>query len=176
MFQEFMALWASSSKLQITAYSANENYFDVSYGQQPRPKSQHVSLEDTHMWLCDRLGVWERFCCRETGSLEDSISDYVHEYYSVARFRAAYEGRVEPLRDRSQWPYFDLGFTVYPPLLGRRPYRPKVVRIRGCLEASISKKKVNWHRCGNFGNFAKTCKELEMGYGGDTAPNNKRWN
>jgi hypothetical protein len=57
MFQEFMALWASSSKLQITAYSANENYFDVSYGQQPRPKSQHVSLEDTRMWLCDRLGV-----------------------------------------------------------------------------------------------------------------------
>jgi hypothetical protein len=29
------------------------------------------------------------------------ICDYVHEYYSVARFRAAYEGRVELLPDRS---------------------------------------------------------------------------
>ena len=30
-----------------------------------------------------------------------NIEDYVHEYYSVARFRAAYEGRVEALPDRS---------------------------------------------------------------------------
>ena len=29
------------------------------------------------------------------------IADYVHEYYSIARFRAAYEGRVEPFPDRS---------------------------------------------------------------------------
>jgi len=36
--------------------------------------------------------------------------------------------------DRSQWPHFELGFKVFPPLLGRRPGRPKVVRIRGCLE------------------------------------------
>ena len=37
-----------------------------------------------------------------------NIGDYVHEYYSVARFRAAYEGRVEALPDRSQWPVVDL--------------------------------------------------------------------
>jgi hypothetical protein len=102
------------------------------------------------------------------------ICDYVHEYYSVARFRAAYEGRVELLPDRSQWPHFDLGFKVYPPLLGRRPGGPKVVRIRGCLEANNSKKKVKCHRCGNFGHFAKTCKEPELGYDGATAANNKR--
>ena len=29
------------------------------------------------------------------------IEDYVHEYYCVARFRAAYEGRVEPFPDRT---------------------------------------------------------------------------
>jgi hypothetical protein len=44
------------------------------------------------------------------------IDDYVHEYYSVARFRAAYEGRVEPMLDRSQWPEVNLGYKVWPPL------------------------------------------------------------
>ena len=32
------------------------------------------------------------------------IADFVHEYYSVQRFRAAYASRVKPLPDRSQWP------------------------------------------------------------------------
>lgn len=98
----------------------------------------------------------------------------MHEYYSIARFRAAYKGRVEPIPDRSQWPHVDLGFKVYPPLLGRRPGRPKVVRIRGCLEKNSSKKKVRCHRCGNFGHFAKTCKEPELGQDGATAATNKR--
>ena len=29
------------------------------------------------------------------------IQDYVHDYYSVARFKAAYQDRVEPIPDRS---------------------------------------------------------------------------
>ena len=69
------------------------------------------------------------------------ITYYVHEYYSVARFRSAYEGRVEPMPDRTQWPKFQLGFKVHPPLLGRGAGRPKKVRIRGCLEKQASKKK-----------------------------------
>jgi len=68
------------------------------------------------------------------------IDDYVYEYYSVARFRAAYEGRVEALPDRSQWPVVDLGYKVYPPLLGRSTGRPRKVRIRGCLEKNATKK------------------------------------
>ena len=43
----------------------------------------------------------------------------MHEYYSVARFRATYEGRVEALPDRSQWPAVDLGFKMYPPFTTR---------------------------------------------------------
>ena len=106
-------------------------------------------------WICSNRGV--------------QISDYVHEYYSVAKFRAAYEQRVEPMPDRSQWPHFELGFKVFPPLLGRRPGRPKVVRIRGCLEKNSTNKKVKCRRCGDFGHFAKTCKKPEMGPDGETA-------
>ncbi|XP_066396152.1 uncharacterized protein [Miscanthus floridulus] len=74
------------------------------------------------------------------------IEDYVHEYYSVPRFRAAYEGRVEPFPDRTQWPVVDLGFTIFPPLLGRPPGRPRVQRIRGYLEGKANKKKVKCKR------------------------------
>jgi hypothetical protein len=32
------------------------------------------------------------------------IKDYVHEYYSVDRFKAAYAAIVPPMPDRSDWP------------------------------------------------------------------------
>jgi len=54
-----------------------------------------------------------------------NIGDYVHQYYSVAKFRAAYEGRVEAMPDKSQWPTVDLGFKVYPSLLGRSAGRTR---------------------------------------------------
>jgi len=56
------------------------------------------------------------------------IEDFVHEYYSVVRFKATYEDRIESILDRSQWPVVELGFKVYPPLLGRGAGRPKVQR------------------------------------------------
>jgi len=54
------------------------------------------------------------------------ISAFVHDYYSVAKFKAAYEGNVSTMPDRSQWPAVDLGFQVFPPLQKRAPGRPKV--------------------------------------------------
>ena len=98
------------------------------------------------------------------------IEDYVHEYYSVAKFKKAYEARVEPIPDRSQWPEVDLGFKVHQPLLGRGPGRPKVQRIRGCMEKRATKKKVRCKRCGGLGHFQKSCKEPEVGQDGERGP------
>jgi len=44
------------------------------------------------------------------------IKDFVHEYYYVARFRAAYADRVPPMPDRADWPEVDLGYRVLPPI------------------------------------------------------------
>ena len=49
----------------------------------------------------------------------------------MARFRAAYEDRVEPIPDRSQWHVVKLGFKVYPSLLGRRVGRPRLSKLEG---------------------------------------------
>ena len=103
-----------------------------------------------------------------------NIGDYVHQYYSVAKFRAAYEGRVEAMPDRSQWPTVDLGFKVYPPLLGRSAGRPRKQRIRGCLEKKATKKKVRCSRCKDFGHFTKTCQMPVVGEDGETATPKKR--
>jgi hypothetical protein len=98
------------------------------------------------------------------------IEHFVHDYYSVARFKATYEDRVELIPDRSQWPVVELGYKVRPPLLGREVGRPKVQRQRGCLEKRASKKKVKCKRCGDFGHFAKTCKLAKIGEDGERAP------
>ena len=60
-----------------------------------------------------------------------------------------------------------LGFKVYPSLLGRRADKPRVIRIRGFLEKRATKKKVRCKRYGDFGHFAKTCKEAELGEDGE---------
>jgi len=111
-------------------------------------------------WICSNRGM--------------KIDDFVHEFYSVARFRAAYAGRVEAMTDRSQWPEVDLGFKVYPPFLGRAPGRPKMQRRRGGLEKNANKKKVQCSRCKGFGHFAKTSMLGMVGEDGETAPSNKR--
>ena len=72
------------------------------------------------------------------------IEDFVHDYYPVARFKATYEDRIVPIPDRTQWPTVELGFEVYPPLLGRGAEILKVQRQRGCLE------KRAWPLCKNL--------------------------
>ena len=59
----------------------------------------------------------------------------------MAKFRVAYEGRVEPMPDRSDWPEVNLGFKIFPPRQKRAAGRPKTQRIRGCLEKNPNKKK-----------------------------------
>jgi len=87
------------------------------------------------------------------------IEDFVHPYYSVNKFKAAYAGIVPSLTDRTQWPVVGLGFTVFPPMQKRGPGRPKVTRIRGALEGG--KKRVRCKRCRGWGHFEKTCKEAD---------------
>lgn len=45
------------------------------------------------------------------------MATFVHEYYSVERFRAAYNGSIPHMTDKSQWPQVDLGFKLLPPPL-----------------------------------------------------------
>jgi hypothetical protein len=48
----------------------------------------------------------------------------------VARFKAAYEGILMPIKGRSQWPKVNPGFDMIPPKLKRSAGRPRTRRIK----------------------------------------------
>jgi len=63
------------------------------------------------------------------------MEDYVHEFYSIEWFRAAYKRTIEPLPD------VDLPIGVHAPLAKKTTGRNRKLRIKGCLEGGNSKGK-----------------------------------
>jgi hypothetical protein len=49
-------------------------------------------------------------------AIDVRMKDFVHEYYSVERFKNAYKRLIEPLPDKTQWPDVQLDFVVNAPL------------------------------------------------------------
>jgi hypothetical protein len=94
------------------------------------------------------------------------LDDYVDSCY-VFKFKAAYEGWIEPMPDKTQWPQVDLGFKLWPPALNRAAGRPRSRRIRAAEEGG-SKKRKKCKRCGQFGHIQKTCNETV--YDSDAPP------
>nr|XP_045090106.1 uncharacterized protein LOC123497564 [Aegilops tauschii subsp. strangulata] len=66
---------------------------------------------------------------------------YLHEYYLVARFKAAYATPIPALTDQSQWPEVDIEFSMCPPLTKRKAGRPKQSRFKAWFEKGGSSKK-----------------------------------
>uniref|UniRef100_A0A453LPL4 Uncharacterized protein n=1 Tax=Aegilops tauschii subsp. strangulata TaxID=200361 RepID=A0A453LPL4_AEGTS len=50
-----------------------------------------------------------------------TIEDFVDDYYSVAKFAAAYTPVMPGLTDASQWPKKTHEFFLHPPILRRAP-------------------------------------------------------
>ena len=72
-----------------------------------------------------------------------NLEQFVHEYYSVDRFKAAYGREIEPMTDKSQWSRMELRFVVGAPLVKRNKGRQRKLRIKGCLEGGHKKKGAN---------------------------------
>jgi hypothetical protein len=70
-----------------------------------------------------------------------NMHPYLHEYYSVAKFRASYATSIQPLTDQSQWPEVEIEFSLCPPLTKRKASRPRVSRFKAWFEKGESSKK-----------------------------------
>ena len=70
-----------------------------------------------------------------------NMHPYLHEYYSVEKFRAAYAQPIPPLTDQSQWPEVDIEFSLCAPLTRRKAGRPKQSRYKAWFEKGGSSKK-----------------------------------
>jgi hypothetical protein len=97
-----------------------------------------------------------------------SVEDYIDDYYSVDKFKKAYEHVIAPMTDRDQWPKVDMGFKLWPPRLMRAAGRPRSRRIKSAEEGGKTTRQVKCKRCGQFGHMAKTCNETV--YDSDASP------
>ena len=70
-----------------------------------------------------------------------NMHPYLHEYYSVAKFKAAYATPIPALTDQAQWPEVPIEFTLCPPLTRRKAGRPKQSRFKAWFEKGGSSKK-----------------------------------
>ena len=52
-----------------------------------------------------------------TSLINAHIQNYVDLYYSIDKFRAAYDQLIPAMVDKNQWPKSDHGFFMFPPLL-----------------------------------------------------------
>jgi len=86
------------------------------------------------------------------------LEDFVHDYYSVQRFKATYQFGVNPMVDKSQWPIVDPGFVMVPPKLERSAGRPRVKRIKSKGEPG-KRGPYQCKRCFQFGHIEKGCSE-----------------
>jgi hypothetical protein len=88
-----------------------------------------------------------------------NIEGYVHEYYSIAKFKKAYQKCVKPMADRKQWPQVNLGFKLWPPILKPAAGRPRKRRLKSAAEGGSGKRTTRCKRCKQLGHMQKTCNE-----------------
>ena len=84
-----------------------------------------------------------------------NIEDFVHDYYSVERFKVAYQFQITPMNDKSEWPKVDLGFEMIPPPLQRAAGRPRKQRIKASGEPG-KRGPYQCKRCFQFGHIEKS--------------------
>ncbi|XP_066358573.1 uncharacterized protein [Miscanthus floridulus] len=85
------------------------------------------------------------------------LEQFVHDYYSVNRFRAAYGREIEPMTDKTQWPQVDLPFLVGAPLAKLPVGRRRKLRRKGWMEGGHKKKVSKDGKCTNEGEGEKGC-------------------
>ena len=88
------------------------------------------------------------------------LEDHVDDYFSVNKFRAAYEGSIPCIPDKSMWPKATHGFFMHPPYLRSTGGRRKNM-MKSSLEGGSSKKSAKKYECPIYhelGHHWYTCK------------------
>ncbi|CAN6310721.1 unnamed protein product [Urochloa humidicola] len=91
---------------------------------------------------------------------------YVDNYYSVAKFQAAYAGIIPSITDRTQWPEDDKGYKIHPPLQEkkREAGRLRKNRIKSAKETGgKATRQVRCPNCREYGHRASSWKCAHTG-------------
>jgi hypothetical protein len=91
------------------------------------------------------------------------LENYVDSFYSVQKFRAAYEQEIPVVPNKSLWPQSNHGFFMHPPLLKSTAGRRKNERYKGSAEGTSTTSKRKGHHqcpiCKGYGHHWHKCKE-----------------
>jgi len=95
-----------------------------------------------------------------TSMRQPDMGSFVDNYYSVAKFQAAYAGIIPSITDRNQWPEVDKGFTLHPPIQKKKePGRMRKNRIKPASERSgKATRQVRCPNCLEYGHRATSWK------------------
>ena len=79
------------------------------------------------------------------------IDQYVHEYFSVAKFNATYADNLPLLEGKQQWDVVNPRFKLCASVQNRPPGRPRKTRIRAKSEGKgLGGRKKKCKRCGEL--------------------------
>ena len=90
-------------------------------------------------------------------SWEVHMDQFIHEYFSVDRFRKAYASKFNPMSSKDQCPHINLGYKIKKPKIRRKPGRPRKSRIKPHDEVATTKKRNMCSECNELGHTTKTC-------------------
>jgi hypothetical protein len=104
---------------------------------------RHVVDLHEHTCSCRAWEVTGKPCRHALAFLQTErnvdLDSFVHEYYSVERFKIAYSGTIPTITDKSQWPKLNLGFKLLPPKLKIGPGRKRKNRFKASHEPGARK-------------------------------------
>ncbi|KAE8800243.1 hypothetical protein D1007_24232 [Hordeum vulgare] len=110
-----------------------------------KTSKRHVVNTDLHECTCQEWQHTRKPCEHAILFLASrpklNMHPYLHDYYSVQRFKDAYATQIPALTDQSQWPEVDFEFFMCPPITGRKAGRPKQSRFKAWFERGGSSKK-----------------------------------
>ncbi|RLM75038.1 hypothetical protein C2845_PM15G01210 [Panicum miliaceum] len=91
---------------------------------------------------------------------QPDMGSFVDNYYSLAKFQAAYAGIIPSIVDRNQWPEVDKGFTLHPPIQKKKePGRLRKNRIKPARETGgKATRQVRCPNCREYGHRASSWK------------------
>lgn len=102
--------------------------------------------------------------CAVIHFLKQNVDDYVHEYFSLSKYKVAYGYGLPALNGEKLWPVAE-GYPVVPPPVKKMPGRPKKVRRRDPFEKDPARPNrmrkicvMTCQKCFQEGHNSKTCK------------------
>jgi hypothetical protein len=95
-------------------------------------------------------------------SLREPLEKYVDMYYSVDKFKDAYDALIPAMPDKAQWPESDHGFFMHPPLSKSTAGRRQNERFNDYTETSGGTRPKGKHQCNvckKYGHRWWNCKD-----------------